>query len=113
MAACDEALATESLPSSPSPSSISGAGLTGPPTAHNRSMRAQALFWRARARALSVSGEKEKEQQQPQQGGLTSSPPGGSKEQQHRDYVMTLALKDLAEAVRLEPGDRAIRCVKV
>jgi hypothetical protein len=32
-------------------------------------------------------------------------------QEEGRQYVMGLALKDLGEAVRLEPGDRAIRWV--
>ena len=62
----------------------------GPPASPApRAHRAQALFWRARARALSAEAAEE------------------------QAYVMNLALKDLAEAVRLEPGDRAIRSVGV
>ena len=95
IAACDEALATQAT-TAPSPTKPSG-GLMGPPPSPGpRANRAQALFWRARARAASAA---------------PVAIEGLEGQEEGRQYVMGLALKDLGEAVRLEPGDRAIRWV--
>lgn len=131
VAACDEALASECLsPSPPIPptSSSTGGGLIGPPPPPPpRAHRAQALFWRARARSLSVEGPAAAAKGEAAgsvrsalsvepaaakgEGVMTATVEQQGQGEQHRRYVMQLALKDLAEAVRLEPGNRAIRWV--
>ena len=132
LAAADEALAIQSLPpavashrrsSSTGSTGSTASGMSGAaallmssssssqqqqqsPHGH----RAKALYWRARARA---QGAERMAAASPwssdEHAEAAAAAAAATTTTHHRHYVLTCALKDLAEAVRIEPGDRAIR----